>query len=99
MQNGGIVIVNTSLVEVGSSVVSATWNGGRGVLVVSATQYAPIFNLMLDKVGPTGVAIKMNTSAIQANMVLPLDLPAGTYSVHSATGSSIGVYAALMPTR
>lgn len=99
MQNGGVVLVNTSLVAVGSNVSAAfSWNGGQGVLVVAATQLAPIINLMLVGVGNSNQMIKMNSSAIAANVVMPLMLPAGSYQMHSATGSSIGMFAGLFPT-
>lgn len=99
MQNGSVVLVGTSLVAVGSNVTTAVgWNGGQGVLVIQATQFAPIVNLML--VGPSalGTRIKVNSSAILADVVMPLMLPAGRYEVHSATGTSIGLYASLCPT-
>ena len=98
--NGGIVIVNTSLMAVGSNVVTAehTWNGGFGVLVLGAAQLAPIVNLMLVGVGKENQAIKVNSGALIASGVYGLQLPAGRYAIHSATGSSIGLYAALMPT-
>lgn len=96
MMNGGVVLVNTSMVAVGSNVSNAlTWNGGNGCLVLASTQLAPVINLML-KMG-SGLAVKVNSGAIVANGVYPLPLPAGSYEVHSATGSSVGVYAALMP--
>lgn len=84
---------------VGSNVSDAKqWNGGQGVLVIGATQFAPIVNLMLTDVGAPALSIKMNSTALQANEVRFFYLPAGTYRIHSATGSSIGMFAALMPT-
>lgn len=96
-QNGGVVIVNTSLMATGSNVVSAQWNGGWGTLVIAATQFAPVINLMLVGVGAPNHMIKMNSTAIQANAVIGMQLPAGTYQIHSATGSSVGLYAGLFP--
>ncbi len=99
MQNGGVVLVNTSLVSVGSNVSSPqTWNGGQGVLVIAANQLAPLITLVLVGVGATNRTIKVNSGAIVAEGIYPLQLPAGSYAIHSATGSSVGLYAALMPT-
>ena len=104
MMNGSIALVQTSLVAVGSNVTTAqSWNGGQGVLVISATQYAPIVNLIYtmpigDKSAGNSVAYKFNTSVIAANAIMPLQLPAGLYSIHSATGSTIGMHAFLCPT-
>jgi hypothetical protein len=94
-ENGAVQLVGTSLVAVGSNVTdSKTWNGGVGVLVLGATQIAPVANLML--LGPTGSWIKMNSSSLQANTTTPLYLPAGSYRIETATGSSIGVVATLV---
>lgn len=99
MQNGGVVLVNTSLMAVGSNVTSIkTWNGAQGVLVIGATQFAPVVNLMLVNVGAPNLSIKVNSTALQANEVRFFYLPAGSYQIHSATGSSVGLYAALIPT-
>ncbi len=97
MQNGGVTLVNTSLMVAGSNVVQCRWNGGWGGLAIAATQFAPIVNFML-QVGPAGSLVKMNSTNIAANSFIPLQLPAGTYELHSATGSSIGMYAVLVPT-
>jgi hypothetical protein len=100
MQNGGVILVNTSMMSVGSNVSAvARWNGAQGVLVIAASQFAPIVNLML-KAGDGSSArqIKMNSTALQSNEVRFFYLPAGTYELHSATGSTIGLYAALVPT-
>lgn len=95
MMNGGVTLVGTSLVSTGSNVsVAKLWNGGQGVIVVSATQYAPIVNLML--LGGSGAYIKV--SALTGNDIIPYSFPAGTYVVHSATGSSINLHVSLMPT-
>ena len=96
---GGVILVNTSLMATGSNVSSAVqWPGGQGVLVIGATQFAPIVNLMLVEVGAPALRIKMNSTALQANEVRFFYLPAGSYQMHSATGSSVGMYAALIPT-
>jgi hypothetical protein len=98
MQNGGVVLVNTSLVAVGSNVSdSITWNGANGCLVLAAQQLAPVVNLMLVGVGPQRKAVKVNSGALVADGVYQMPLPAGTYAIHSATGSSVGLFAALMP--
>ena len=97
MRNG-IVLVNTSLMAVGSNVSAAmTWNGANGCLVLGANSLAPVVNLMLAGVGAPGHAIKVNSGALVAAGVYPMPLPAGSYQIHSATGSSVGLYAALMP--
>ncbi len=97
MQNGGVVLVNTSLVAVGSNVSTPIqWNGAQGCLVL-AGQLAPVVNLMLVNVGPQNRSIKVNSGAIVAEGVYQMPLPAGSYAIHSATGSSVGLYAALMP--
>lgn len=97
--NGGVVLVNTSLVAAGSNVTtSVVFNGADGVLVVTAQQFAPVVNLMLTGVGAQARAVKVNSGALVADGVYQLKLPAGSYSVHSATGSSLGLYMALMPT-
>lgn len=98
MQNGGIVLVNTSLLVTGSNVSAPmTWNGANGCLVIAAQQMAPVVNLMLIGVGNQRRDVKVNSGAIVADGVYPMPLPAGTYAIHSATGSSVGLYAALMP--
>lgn len=92
-----VTLVNTSLMSVGSNVTDAQqWGGGEAVLVITATQFAPIVTMCLANVGQSNVTIRMNTSALQANMISErMFLPAGQYQIHSATGSSIGMYAAI----
>ncbi len=98
MQNGGVVLVNTSLMVTGSNVSAPmTWNGANGCLVISSQQLAPIINLMLVGVGNQSRAVKVNSGAIAADGVYQMPLPAGSYSIHTATGSTVGLYAALMP--
>ncbi len=99
MQQSGSLLVNTSLMAVGSNVVSGQWRGGWGVLAIGAVQFAPIVNLMFNMgPGTSAYQVKMNSTNIAANAIIPLQLPAGTYEIHSATGSSIGMYATLVPT-
>lgn len=101
MLNGGIVIVNTSLIGTGSSRVTAqdSWNGSQGVLVLGATGgFAATVNLVLVGVGKENQTIKVNSGNLVASGVYPLMLPAGKYAIDSVAGSSIGLYAALMPT-
>ena len=98
MQNGGVVLVNTSLVGAGSTVTSTvTWNGGNGCLVVSAAVLPTVINLMLVGVGITNREVKVNSGAIVASGVYPVPLPAGSYCIHTSGTSSIALYAALMP--
>ncbi len=98
MQTGSVVLFNSSLVQVGSNVSDPkSWSGGQGVLVIGATQFAPVVNLMLVGVGASNQSIKINSSAIADNVVMPLSLPSGSYQIHSANGSSVGLYAALFP--
>lgn len=95
--NGAVQIVNTSMMLVGSNVItSASWQGGLGALVISAQQFAPVVNLMY--LAGNGRSIKMNSTALQADAVIGMQLPAGQYQIHSATGSSVGMYAAICPT-
>lgn len=96
MVQSGVQIVNTSLVQVGSNVVSAKYNGGWGVLVLAATQYAPTVNLVL--IAGNGNPIKINSTNLQADSITPFQFPAGTYAIHSAGGSSIGIVASICPT-
>ena len=95
---GGVVLVNTSLMAVGSNVSpGVVWTGGQGCLVLNATQLPPVITLMLNSVGVAGTAVKVNSGALAAVGVYPMPLPPGNYSIHTATGSSISLYAALMP--
>ncbi len=100
MQNGGVVLVNTSIVGPGSTVTTAqTWNGANGCLIVSADVLPTVINLMLVGAGAPNQnrAIKVNSGAIAAAGVYPMPLPAGSYSIHVSGTSSIGLYAAIMP--
>lgn len=99
--NGGIVIVNTSLVSAGSSRVTAqdTWNGGQGVLVLAAQGgFAATVSLVLVGVGKENQTVKVNSGNLSASGIYPIMLPAGRYAIDSTAGSSVGLYAALMPT-
>lgn len=98
--NGGVVLVNTSLMAAGSNVTTpVTWNGGQGVLVVSATQMAPIITVMMPGVGSGNKTVKMNSGVINADGSFgPYYWPAGSYQVHTATGSSIGLFVGIFPT-
>jgi hypothetical protein len=101
MQNGGVILVNTSMMVLGSNVsTTQTWNGGQGVLVLSAQQLAPLINLMfLAGDGSSTRQIQVNSGVILGgSQMKSFDLPAGSYQLHSALGSSIGIFAALMPT-
>lgn len=93
----GVLLVNTSLVAVGSSVTDPQqWRGGEAVLVITATQFAPVITLCLAGVGQSNVALRVNSTALQANLVTDrMFLPQGKYQVHSAGGTSIGLYAAI----
>lgn len=100
--NRKTVVINDGNLSSGGSSVStvAQWPGGDGVLVISATQYAPIVNLMFTTTGGGNNQIKINTSTInvlQSNQRLPFGFPAGTYQIHSATGSSVDLYVAIAP--
>lgn len=100
MANGGIVLVNTSLMAVGSNVTTAvTYTGGQGVLIISAQQLATVTNLVLTGVGAQLRNITMNSGVLAGPGVFNLNAPAGSYRVETSGGSSIGLYMALMPTR
>lgn len=96
----GVVLVNTSLVAVGSNVTDAiSWGGGLGVIVLSATQYAPVVTVMMPGVGVANKSIKVNSGTINADGIFgPYYFPQGNYQVHSATGSSVGLYVGLFAT-
>lgn len=97
--NGGVVLVNTSLMSVGSNVTTAvTYNGGIGVLIISAQQLATVTNLVLTGVGAQGRNITINSGVLAGPGVFNVNAPAGSYCVHTSGGSSIGLYVALMPT-
>lgn len=98
--NGGVVLVNTSLMAVGSNVSDPQrWNGGQASIVVAGLILAPILNVVLVGVGAQNRTLKANSGIITAEGLYgPYYLPAGNYAVHSATGSSSGLFVGLFPT-
>ena len=98
MANGGLVLVNTSLMAVGSNVTTpVVYNGGQSVLIISAQQLPTVANLVLTGVGSQGLNITINSGVLAGPGVFNFNAPAGSYCVHTSGGSSIGLYMALMP--
>lgn len=96
----GVVLINTSVASGGSSVTTpVSWNGGLGVMVVAANQIAPVVTVMMPGVGSGNRTLKVNSGTINAEGIFgPYYFPQGSYQVHNATGSSIGLYIALFAT-
>lgn len=100
MATGGVTLINTSLMAVGSNVTPAvTYSGGQGVLVISAQQLATVTNLVLTGIGAQNRNITMNSGVLSGPGVFNMNAPAGSYRVETSGGSSIGLYMALIPTR
>lgn len=96
----GVVLINTSIASGGSSVTTAVhFGGGQGVLVIGATQLAPVVTVMMPGVGVANRELKVNSGVINAEGIFgPYYFPAGNYRVHNATGSSIGLFIGMFPT-
>lgn len=91
---GSLVLSNSSFV--GSSQGTAVqWQGGRTVLVVTATAYGGAD--FLQYLGPDGVTwINVNSTTYSANQITEYALPRGWYKFVNGQSSSVGVYATLV---
>lgn len=76
----------------GAQSAAVLFNGGRAALVTNATAYGTTVNLQL--LGPSGAWFAVGT-AVTADGLQALDLPAGQYRINSV-GSTTGLYAALV---
>lgn len=96
--NGGIVLVNTSIISAGTSAVGQPfqWGGGQGVIVTTAQAYGS-FNVYLVGVGSQNRYLKVNSGTITAEGLYFGYFPNGKYQVH-ATGSSVGLFVGMSPT-
>lgn len=94
--NGGVVLFNSSLVGAGSSQVF-TYNGGQGVIVVSASVYG-VGTLQYVQAGVSKTPIVCCSSFV-SNAIIPFNAPAGSYCYSQASGSSVALTVALIPAR
>ena len=97
MQKTGVLIIcNSSTIPVATPSTSVSgWHGGQAALIVTA---ASVAQLHLECKNINGAWARCHSSAIAANVVIPLSAPAGEYRM-SATGSgAVGVHAVLCPT-
>jgi hypothetical protein len=99
MQRNAVILAGSSSATTalaGSTVGhNVTWNGGRGAIVIVASQYAT--GLFLAMQAPDGSWININGTTYSANQVTAYDLPAGQYRLVSQAGSSVALSARLCP--
>lgn len=94
----GVILVNTSLMAVGSNVTDYVYfQGGKAALVIAATQQAGVINFVMGRVGKENHTIKINSGAWNGNEARLAYCPAGMYRIEAATGSTIGLFAGIFP--
>jgi len=91
MARGGVALAQNVAVVANQSVVQ--WVGGRTSLVVLATTFPAACSLQLKAMDD---ATFIDVQAINANAVIPLDLPPGLYRIAMAGGAVAGFYASLV---